>query len=102
MSSSHRVVANQETAMPCPYGYFTGYVPCPLPVSLPIRRRQCRVPTDILRDTCRVLSHRVVANQETAMPCPYGYLTLLNLGMIHSLRQSQKFRVGAIHELPLL
>ena len=27
---------------------------------------------------------------------------LLNLGMIHSLRQSLKFRVGAIHELPLL
>ncbi len=27
---------------------------------------------------------------------------LLNLGMIHSLRQSLKFGVGAIHELPLL
>ena len=30
------------------------------------------------------------------------FLALLNLGMIHSLRQSLKFRVGAIHELPLL
>ena len=29
-------------------------------------------------------------------------MALLNLGMIHSIRQSLKFRVGAIHELPVL